>query len=91
MIKKYKNRKYYNTKTKKYVTLREVAASILEDGSRVIDQTTKNDITASTLSRAIAEAYLDMGVLSDMGGLGLSFLSGEYSKLTKVLPGSTDQ
>lgn len=91
MIKKYKNRKYYNTDTKKYAALHSVALSILHDGARVIDQVTKNDITASTLSRAIAEAYLDMGVLSDMGELDIAFLASEYQKITKVTCDSTDK
>jgi polyhydroxyalkanoate synthesis repressor PhaR len=56
LIKRYQNRKLYNTHTKRYITLDEIEDLIKEQQEiQVIDNQTGNDITALTLSQVIFE------------------------------------
>ena len=54
LIKRYPNRKLYNTQTKQYITLDGVA-DLLRDGMdvHVVDHVTGDDVTAQTLSQVI--------------------------------------
>jgi polyhydroxyalkanoate synthesis repressor PhaR len=56
LIKRYANRKMYNTTTRSYVTLDEIA-DLLQGGGEVsvIDHTTGEDITTSTLTQILAQ------------------------------------
>lgn len=56
VIKKYANRKLYDTFARRYVTL-EVIAELLRDGQevRVVDRTTGEDITTMTLSQILLD------------------------------------
>jgi len=55
-IKRYRNRKLYNTQSKRYITLEEIEELIKErEEVQVIDNPTGNDITAATLSQIIFE------------------------------------
>jgi polyhydroxyalkanoate synthesis repressor PhaR len=56
LIKRYANRKLYNTATSRYITLRGIA-EILERGDevRVIDNETGEDMTAVTLSQILVD------------------------------------
>jgi polyhydroxyalkanoate synthesis repressor PhaR len=55
-IKRYPNRKLYDTQEKKYVTLNGIAA-LIRDGEevQVVDHTTGEDLTAVTLTQIIFE------------------------------------
>ncbi|MFQ5611740.1 MAG: polyhydroxyalkanoate synthesis regulator DNA-binding domain-containing protein [Anaerolineae bacterium] len=56
LIKRYPNRKLYNTETKRYITLDGIAALIRQGHEvQVIDHTTGEDLTALTLSQIIFE------------------------------------
>jgi polyhydroxyalkanoate synthesis repressor PhaR len=56
IIKRYQNRKLYNTQSKRYITLEEIEELIKnEQKIKVIDNSTGNDITAITLSQIIFE------------------------------------
>lgn len=56
VIKRYANRKLYDTERSCYVTLEEIAAMIKEgDEVRVIDNKSKDDLTAVTLAQIIVE------------------------------------
>ncbi len=56
IIKRYRNRKLYNTQSKRYITLEEIEELIKERKEvQVIDNPTGNDITATTLSQIIYE------------------------------------
>lgn len=56
IIKRYQNRKLYDTHESSYVTLDEIAKMIKSgEDLRVIDNKTKNDITASTLTQLLFE------------------------------------
>ena len=57
LIKRYANRKLYNTGTSRYITLRGIA-ELLERGEdvKVIDNETGEDMTAVTLSQILVES-----------------------------------
>src|SRR4029078_6206757 len=56
IIKRYQNRKLYDTHESSYVTLDEIAKMIKGgEDLRVIDNKTKNDITAATLTQLLYE------------------------------------
>ena len=56
IIKRYRNRKLYNTESKRYITLDEIAELIKAQADiQVIENDTGNDITATTLSQIIFE------------------------------------
>jgi polyhydroxyalkanoate synthesis repressor PhaR len=55
-IKRYRNRKLYNTQTKHYITLEEIESLIKRQVDiKIIDNTSGRDITAATLSQIIFE------------------------------------
>src|SRR5215210_4941441 len=57
IIKRYQNRKLYDTHESSYVTLDEIAKMIRAgEEIRVIDNKTKNDITAATLTQLLYES-----------------------------------
>ena len=57
IIKRYQNRKLYDTQQSCYVTLDDIAKMIRADEEvMVIDNKTKNDITSATLTQIIFEA-----------------------------------
>src|SRR3954462_4578345 len=57
IIKRYQNRKLYDTHESSYVTLDEIARMIKGgEDLRVIDNKTKNDITAATLTQLLYES-----------------------------------
>ena len=56
IIKRYRNRKLYNTKSKRYITLEQIEELIKEqEDIKVIDNSSGDDITAPTLSQIIFE------------------------------------
>ena len=57
IIKRYQNRKLYDTNESSYVTLDQIAKMIREgENLQVIDNTSKNDITAITLTQLLYES-----------------------------------
>ena len=57
IIKRYQNRKLYDTHESSYVTLDEISKMIKNgEDLRVIDNKTKNDITAATLTQLLYES-----------------------------------
>ena len=62
IIKRYQNRKLYDTQQSCYVTLDDIAKMIrTNEEVTVVDNKTKRDITASTLSQIIFEAEKKAG------------------------------
>jgi polyhydroxyalkanoate synthesis repressor PhaR len=56
IIKRYQNRKLYNTQSKRYITLEEIEELIKkEENITVVENSTGRDITAITLSQIIFE------------------------------------
>jgi polyhydroxyalkanoate synthesis repressor PhaR len=57
IIKRYRNRKLYNTNSKKYIRLDEIEELIRQQEEiKVIDNDSENDITAATLSQIIFDS-----------------------------------
>lgn len=78
IVKRYQNRKLYDTQESKYMTLKDLVG-IVSSGQevQVIDNLTKGDITGQTLLQAIVEsetdAQTDINTLKEIiksGGLG---------------------
>jgi polyhydroxyalkanoate synthesis repressor PhaR len=64
VIKRYANRKLYDTRTKRYLTLEEVAVLIRSgEDVRVEDADSGDDLTSSILSKIIAEGHRKGGAL----------------------------
>ena len=57
LIKRYANRKLYNTKSSRYITLKGIA-ELLDEGEevRVIDNETGDDITSIALSQILVDS-----------------------------------
>ncbi len=73
VIKRYQNRKLYDTQQSCYVTLDDIAKMIrANEEVTIVDNKTKRDITASTLAQIIFEAekkaseYAPLSVLRDI-------------------------
>jgi polyhydroxyalkanoate synthesis repressor PhaR len=73
VIKRYPNRKLYNTEAKQYITLEEIS-NLIRDGEevRVIDNASGEDLTAVTLTQIIFElekkqsGFLPRSILSGL-------------------------
>ncbi len=95
-IKRYANRKLYDTETKRYVTLDDLAAFIRQgEDVRVVDHATGEDLTSQTLFQIIFEEEKKIGGLLPQvfltrliraGGLTLSALR---SRLIAIDPFQT--
>lgn len=83
IIKRYQNRKLYDTHQSCYVTLEEISQMIRSgDDLRVIDNKTKNDITQATLTQLLYESErkqtdpVPVALLKDIIGKGNGSFSG---------------
>ena len=76
LIKRYANRKLYNTKSSRYITLKGIAELIdAGEGVRVIDNETGEDITNVALSQILVDsersnAHVSQSLLSQILGRG---------------------
>ncbi len=62
LIKRYDNRKLYNTRTKKYITLKEIETLIKNEVEiKVVDNVSGEDLTAVTLSQILHELEKQRG------------------------------
>jgi len=62
IVKRYPNRKLYNTETKQYITLDGIAALIRQgEDVQIVDHATGEDLTALTLSQIIFEQEKKQG------------------------------
>lgn len=92
VIKRYPNRKLYDTATKRYVTLNEIAQMIRAgDEVVVVDHATDEDLTAVTLSQIIFEqeklqgGFLPKAILTNLVRTGGDTLSTLRKGLTLPL------
>lgn len=92
VIKRYSNRKLYNTETKQYITLDEIAELIRQgDEIHVIDNDSGDDITALTMTQIIFEqvkkqaGFLPHTVLTGLIQAGGSRISSIQRTLTSSL------
>ena len=93
LIKRYANRKLYNTQTSRYITLKGIS-ELLEDGQevRVIDNETGEDITNVALSQILVDnerssGPVPKGLLHQILGRGGDAL---YDALKKGVDDATD-
>lgn len=92
VIKRYSNRKLYNTETKTYITLEGIAA-LIRDGQevQVVDNASGEDLTAVTLSQIIFEqekkqgGFLPKSVLTGLVQAGGDTMNGLRRALTTPL------
>jgi polyhydroxyalkanoate synthesis repressor PhaR len=95
VIKRYQNRKLYDTQQSCYVTLEDIAKMIrANEEVLVIDNKTKKDITSSTLTQIIFEAekkaknYISLDTLREIIQTGTGSISSYLEKkFNKVLQG----
>lgn len=86
LIKRYANRKLYNTETSRYITLKGIAELIEQNLEvRVIDNETGEDITGTTLSQILVDSGRDgrsvsHTLLSDLIQRGSDALYGALRK-----------
>lgn len=71
VIKRYANRKLYDTRDSRYVTLQQIAEFVRggEDVA-IIDNTTKEDLTNATLAQIVYEAEKNSGEARKAGTMG---------------------
>ncbi len=93
VIKRYPNRKLYNTETKQYITLNEIATLIREGQDiQVLDHESGQDLTTLILSQIILEqekrhsGFLPRNVLSELVRAGGS----RVSKIQRALASTLD-
>ena len=102
IIKRYANRKLYDTQHSKYVTLEQISAMIRNgDDVKIIDNKTKEDLTSVTLAQIIFEeekkqrSFLSLQTMRDIiqnGGESLSNLVNEAQRrVTSILPLRKDE
>jgi polyhydroxyalkanoate synthesis repressor PhaR len=100
LIKKYHNRKFYDTVDRRYVSLSGIS-SLVRDGEevQVVEKTTGNDITTLVLSQIVREqerqdSSLPQGLLTALvrrGSLGLDQLRGSFHASLKALQELEDE
>jgi polyhydroxyalkanoate synthesis repressor PhaR len=97
IIKRYANRKLYDTQHSRYVTLDQIAEMIRHgDDVKIIDNKTKDDLTSVTLAQIIFEeekkqkSFLSLQTMRNIiqsGGESISqFVTEAQKKMTKMLP-----
>lgn len=101
IIKRYANRKLYDTQHSRYVTLEQISEMIrLGDDVKIIDNKTKEDLTSVTLAQIIFEeekkqrSFLSLQTMRDIiqnGGESFAqFVSEAQRRVTSMLPRRKD-
>jgi len=98
LIKRYDNRKLYDTEAKQYVSLEELAALVRQgDHIQVVDHSTGEDLTVQTLARVIMEegrsgkARVSTEFLHDMVRWGGKVVSTSREQLEKMVQASIEK
>jgi polyhydroxyalkanoate synthesis repressor PhaR len=97
IIKRYANRKLYDTQHSRYVTLDQIADMIREgDDIKIVDNKTKDDLTSVTLAQIIFEeekkkkSFLSLQAMRNIIQRGVDsghqFVSEAQRKVGKILP-----
>src|SRR5437763_11794614 len=93
VIKRYTNRKLYDTVESRYVTLDEIAQMIKTDAEvKIIDNRTKEDLTSVTLAQIIFEeekkrSQMPLGVLREIIRHGGEAVAGFYAEKAGTIVG----
>src|SRR5437879_10357156 len=93
VIKRYTNRKLYDTVESRYVTLDEIAQMIKGGAEvKIIDNRTKEDLTSVTLAQIIFEeekkrSQMPLGVLREIIRHGGEAVAGFYAEKAETIAG----
>jgi polyhydroxyalkanoate synthesis repressor PhaR len=93
-IKRYANRKLYDTRDSRYVTLDHIAAMVRAgDDVRVVENTTRADLTTATLAQIIFEeekkqrSFLPLAAMRNIIQSGGEWFAEAQRRVQSILPG----
>src|SRR5687767_11113789 len=94
IIKRYANRKLYDTQHSRYVTLEQISEMIRNgDDVKIVDNKTKEDLTSVTLAQIIFEeekkqrSFLPLGAMRNIIQNGGEWFAEVQRKVQSILPG----
>ena len=94
IIKRYANRKLYDTEHSRYVTLDQISGMIRNgDDVKIVDNKTKEDLTTVTLAQIIFEeekkqrSFLPLGAMRNIIQNGSEWFAEAQRRVQSILPG----
>src|SRR5580765_1283269 len=94
IIKRYANRKLYDTEHSRYVTLDQISEMIRAgDDVKIVDNKTKEDLTTVTLAQIIFEeekkqrSFLPLGAMRNIIQSGGEWFAEAQRRVQSILPG----
>src|SRR3954470_2915335 len=94
IIKRYANRKLYDTEHSRYVTLDQISEMIRNgDDVKIVDNKTKKDLTTVTLAQIIFEeekkqrSFLPLGAMRNIIQSGGEWFAEAQRRVQSILPG----
>ena len=94
IIKRYANRKLYDTQHSRYVTLEQISEMIRNgDDVKIVDNKTKEDLTTVTLAQIIFEeekkqrSFLPLGAMRNIIQSGGQWFAEAQRRVQSILPG----
>jgi polyhydroxyalkanoate synthesis repressor PhaR len=97
IIKRYANRKLYDTEHSRYVTLDQISEMIRAgDDVKIVDNKTKEDLTTVTLAQIIFEeekkqrSFLPLGAMRNIIQNGSEWFAEAQRRVQSILPGKRD-
>src|SRR5256714_13196093 len=94
IIKRYANRKLYDTEHSRYVTLDQISEMIRNgDDVKIVDNKTKEDLTTVTLAQIIFEeekkqrSFLPLGAMRNIIQSGGQWFAEAQRRVQSILPG----
>jgi polyhydroxyalkanoate synthesis repressor PhaR len=94
IIKRYANRKLYDTEHSRYVTLDQISEMIRNgDDVKIVDNKTKEDLTTVTLAQIIFEeekkqrSFLPLGAMRNIIQSGGEWFAEAQRRVSSILPG----
>src|SRR5437868_4301861 len=94
IIKRYANRKLYDTEHSRYVTLDQISEMIRNgDDVKIVDNKTKEDLTTVTLAQIIFEeekkqrSFLPLGAMRNIIQSGGQWFAEAQQRVRSILPG----
>src|SRR6476660_3177092 len=94
IIKRYANRKLYDTQHSRYVTLEQISEMIRNgDEVKIVDNKTKEDLTSVTLAQIIFEeekkqrSFLPLGAMRNIIQNGGEWFAEAQRRVQSILPG----
>lgn len=98
IIKRYANRKLYDTEHSRYVTLDQISEMIRNgDDVKIVDNKTKEDLTTVTLAQIIFEeekkqrSFLPLGAMRNIIQSGGEWFAEAQRRVQSILPGRKDK